>query len=330
MFKKYIIFPLFFVVASAHAGWFGGPSEEEQLAKRRMEEKNCAQEHSWAYCMLKAGGNLYSYQDVDLPEQAKDYVSSNGMLGPTANGALGVAVGTWQLNGSLPTPGGLSGLGAVSIAGGILSMFENPNAGMDDKTIGFLPMADAADGALAGKMFEQAYVDAFVKAIPGITHATVETIPVTGPGAGFVTTYVLHGGDCETQKCVLWSKAWGHHCKQEPCELNHPVLRLVENGFLGDGKYWTPHKTWIGVAINPQSQRDLSRTLAAPFPRIGGISNKLELMQKVSSHLPSWASYFLAPWLEKEVRYPVLLNGGNQYLLVKPKMKVSEAGNQAN
>lgn len=318
MFKKIVtIMTMLFAASSANAGIFGGPSEED-LAKRHVEQQNCTNTNSWAYCVLVAGGNLRTLRDVEVPNEVYADITKKGQLIQASTGVAGIAVGVSQLAGSFPTVISRSGMGTMNVLGGIFALTKSNTEGLGDKMIAFLPMHEAPDGVAAHQKIEQAYVDAFVKSVPGITSAAIETIRLDD--GQFATTYVLKGGECDQKLCVLWSEAWGRRCKAEPCERNKVAARLIENGFIGEGKFWVPIVgSHVVILESPKSGKQLWHAIREPFNAIGGFNNKLELMQTVSSHLPAWASYFLFQNQERGVPYPVVLNGGHHYLLIKPK-----------
>ncbi|MYM92702.1 hypothetical protein GTP90_02370 [Rugamonas sp. FT81W] len=324
MFSKVaLVVGMMFAATAAQAGIFGS-SERIPTPQELQAETNCSKDHSVAYCTFWASGFRGKIDDVDLPGELRNKVDANGSLGQVLSAAGSIGIGASQLAGAAPTIISKSGMGSLNIVGGLMLLAggtaDTTNV---DKMIAFLPESEASDPETAGAIIENAYVDAFVKAVPGVTSATYETF--MAEDGFYVSSFVLHGGDCDTTKCVLFSNVWGNVCKYQPCNRPKAKARLIHHGYLGQGKFWAPpNGEFVTLVINPVSHNGYYSSFAKVNYELPAIKDKLELMTKVSQKLPQWASYFLGPSRDKTtIPCPMVLQGGTQYLFVKPSSQLA-------
>lgn len=320
--KIWLAVTLYAIAVHAQAGLFGGSSTEKDQPNRSLEQR-CAQDHSVAYCTMWANKSPFNLQDVDFPVNGAQYVEPQDKTGQITGGIAGIAVGASQLKGAAPTIGSRVGMGSLNILGSLIELTADYSQAVSDRMIGFLPESDADNPVSAQNKFERAYIDAFVNSLPGVVSATYEILPLED--GRFAYTYVLHGGECDTNQCVLWSPSWGEICNSKSCQRPNLKAKLIEHGFLGDGKFWVPCPgTFVSLVINPKKREELVLSRRKSDVGIASFKSKLDVMTEMTSKLPKSISYFLAPTTDKvTVPVPMVLNSGSQYLFIKPKQSLA-------
>lgn len=317
---------------SAHAGLFGknAPTEEE-LARARKAEENCIVENSFAFCTMQATrSRFFGLKDTELTQEQWRQINQKRSSDAAMSDWSGIAAGISQITSRSTNPIPMKGLGVTNLLGSLLLGSGTQSVDDFDKIVAFVSEEQAKTAEDAEKIIEEAYVSAYVKAIPGITSAEYEKTQINEDT--YVLTYRLRGGNCDNSKCFLMGP-WENICRKETCPRPVNKLILVEHPFLGKGRFWTYERFGgkIVFSMDPSNSMDIWKAESRPFPEFFNASDKLVLMQRVSENLPPWASYYLGPSRRRQIQSPVLLNSGKVNFFIKPnKIEAKAEDNTQN
>lgn len=291
------------------------PKTPEQQAA----EARCTERFSYARCQLAAAGVHTTLKDVEVPREQYDQIAESSRAG--AIGDFALAIG--NMTGTISAVAGLAGgvAGALNLASGFITLTQSDD-GRWDRTLAFIPQDLARDGSEAEALFEKALTDAYVKAIPGASSATLEHIKHDGYNR---YVYVIRGGFCDANTCWLVGPWSGVCARNKEClPTRRPWSLRDAFGHLGTAKVWQRYERRADIIENLVIAPGTDESNSAvgthrQWPSALGIVGKTEFMATVAANSPPWMAFYLAQSARNNVRVPVLLDNRGPHYFIVPK-----------